>query len=96
MVYTVHSSSATTALLHCSFMEELSHLLGSVGSRFSSFDSVEKASFIMGSELWKEKFSVNKYRKCDNDVINKDVSVAQKLSFMVMIHVPANFSLNTG
>ena len=38
-----------------SFMEELSHLLGSKFSQFLSSDSVEKTSFILGSELW-EKF----------------------------------------
>ena len=40
-----------------SFMEELSHLLGSKFSQFLSLDSVEKTSFIMGSELWEENFS---------------------------------------
>ena len=38
-------------------MEELSHLLGSKFSQFLSLDSVERTSFIMGSELWEENFS---------------------------------------
>ena len=41
-----------------SFMEQLSHLLGSKFSQFLSLDSAEKTSFIMGSELWEENFSV--------------------------------------
>ena len=39
-----------------SFMEELSHLLGSMYSEFLSFNSLEKTSFVMGSEHWEEDF----------------------------------------
>ena len=38
-------------------MEELLHLLGSKSSLFLSSDSVEKTSFILGSELWEKNFS---------------------------------------
>ena len=37
-------------------MEELSHLLGSEYSKFLSFNSLDKTSFVMGSELWEENF----------------------------------------
>ena len=39
-----------------SFMEKLSHLLGSKYSKFLALNSVEKTSFVMGSELWDEHF----------------------------------------
>ena len=38
-------------------MEELSHLLASKYSQFLSLSSVEKTSFVMGSELWEENFN---------------------------------------
>ena len=38
-------------------MEELSNLLGSKFSQFLCLGSVEKTSFILGSELWEENFS---------------------------------------
>ena len=44
-------------LLERGFMKELLHLLGCKFSHFLSLDSVEKTSFIMGSELWEENFS---------------------------------------
>ena len=44
-------------IIRKSFMEELSHLLGSKFSQFLSSDSVEKTSFILGSELWEKNFS---------------------------------------
>ena len=34
------------------FMDKLKHLLGSNYSHFSSLNSVEKTSFVMGCELW--------------------------------------------
>ena len=39
-----------------SFMEKLSHLLGSKYSQFLSLNSVEKTTFVLGSELWEEDF----------------------------------------
>ena len=36
------------------FMEELSLLIGSKYSEFVSFNSLEKTSFVMGSELWEK------------------------------------------
>ena len=44
-------------MIRKSFMEELSHLLGSKFSQFFSLDSVGKTSFVLGSELWEENFS---------------------------------------
>ena len=38
------------------FMGELSHLIGSKYSEFLSCNSLEKTSFVLGSELWEEKF----------------------------------------
>ena len=68
------------------FMEELSNLLG---SKFSQFLCVEIASFLLGSELWEDEFFglVKRY------IV--DVGRCGKVSFMVMIHVPVNFSLST-
>ena len=39
------------------FMDKLSHLLGSTYSQFFTLNSVEKTSFVMGSELWEEDFN---------------------------------------
>ena len=41
--------------IRISFMEKLSHLLGSKYSQFLSLNSVEK-TFVIGSELWEEDF----------------------------------------
>ena len=48
-------------IIRKSFMEELSHLLGSKFSQFLSLDSVEKTSFILGSELWEDIFCFVKF-----------------------------------
>ena len=37
-------------------MEKLSQLLGSKYSHFLSLNSIEKTSFVLGSELWEENF----------------------------------------
>ena len=44
------------ATIRISFMEKLSRLLGSKFSQFLSLNSVEKTSFVLGSELWEEDF----------------------------------------
>ena len=38
------------------FMDKLSHLLGSTYSQFFTLNSVEKTSFVMGSEFWEKDF----------------------------------------
>ena len=42
--------------IRISFMEKLSQLLGSKYSHFLSLNSIEKTSFVLGSELWEENF----------------------------------------
>ena len=43
--------------IRMNFMDKLSHLLGSTYSQFFTLNSVEKTSFVMGSELWEEDFN---------------------------------------
>ena len=46
----------TYSSIRISFMEKLSQLPGSKYSHFLSLNSIEKTSFVLGSELWEENF----------------------------------------